>query len=484
MKYLAVLGLCVLSSPVWADDSTIPLKCRPSAALDSPQCADILEKRFDVRNLKANRRDAVANEALKKEILASKTMTGETIGDALTYMASHSPFVAKTWSFVYSRSGVEYAVLSYEQKTDKPESPDQIADQNFLAYDDDHDADGAASIDRSQAVGELAWQVTGKSFQPRGYFARMIALGAKAFTWAANDGAKGFDNSGYNADLEQDFSWFKDLDAGGRKLSEIADPSAPNMTFFSYADNSYVVQSPSFSCPGQTAGLFVIQAPDCEKQAAAAKDAEGRVLPFKIIVAERNSAYQNNMVAADVAISVDGGQPMDWVATGVYVAEHSIVRDVTFATVGVFITNPWGDDPPQEATQLAKIYYAPDPSQSPWKDKWSYIGATAASSLADVEFDRLSNDLLDANVADPEVRQNRADAAAKRIVIKKYKLPKTWEPREEFLMNDEEPDRDHLHVVVPDDTAVATSMAALSQCLTSDDGNALIRGCPDSSPQN
>ena len=475
--------LCALSSsPAWADDPGIPAKCRPSDAIDNGRCATIIENRFDARNLRDNKRDKASNAAIKKAILATRTMTGDTILDTLNYLAAHTPFTAETWSFVYSRGGSEYAVLSYGQKTDEPEPADQIEIQNFGLYDDDHDQAAAASIDRSQAIGNVVWKVIGHTFKPEGFYGRMIALGPRAFAWAVNDGAKGFDNSGYNADLETDFSWFGDLDAGGRKLSDLADPTSPALTFYSYADDSYVVESPNFSCPGQHAGAFIIQAPNCEQQAAAATDAEGAVLPFKIIAAVRNSAYQNDMVEAHVVISVEGGNPMDWIATGVYVAEHSIVGNVTFATVGVFIPNPWGDDVPQEATQLAKVYYAPNPSESPWKDVWYYTAATTASSQADIEFDRLSSDLLDANIQDPDVRQDHADAAAKRIVVKKYHLPRNWQPRTEFLMDDERPDRQHLHVL---DTApgVADSMSALAKCLTSDEGSSISQGCQDTSPR-
>ncbi len=102
----------------------------------------------------------------------------------------------------------------------------------------------------------------------------------------------------------------------------------------------------------------------------------GKVLPFEIIAAIRNYGItKGGILPAQVAISVEGGTQADWLATAAYVAEQSIINDVTFSEVEVYAPSPWGDKPPQSGKQLAKAYYAgPDPARSPWPDEpWLII---------------------------------------------------------------------------------------------------------------
>ncbi len=92
----------------------------------------------------------------------------------------------------------------------------------------------------------------------------------------------------------------------------------------------------------------------------------GRALHFEIISAIRNYGFAEGMRPAQVAVSVQGGLQADWLATAAYVAEKSIVPDVTFAEVEVYVASPWGDLPPTRSKQLAKAYYGgPDPTKSP-----------------------------------------------------------------------------------------------------------------------
>ena len=85
--------------------------------MDDPKCADILDARFKERNLRLNARDRTANAALKARILGARTHSGDTIGNALNYAAKRIPFVATGWRFVYARSGSEYVVLEYNNRS-------------------------------------------------------------------------------------------------------------------------------------------------------------------------------------------------------------------------------------------------------------------------------------------------------------------------------------------------------------------------------
>jgi hypothetical protein len=150
------------------------------------------------------------------------------------------------------------------------------------------------------------------------------------------------------------------------------------------------------------------------------------------------------MVEANVLVSVEGGSPGDWMATVVHVAEHAIVRDVTFAEVTVFVPNQWGDFPPQRWNPLSRVYYAPVPARSPWKETWTVLGATKAGTPAYVEYDELSNDLIEdpSKVPEPEKRLARAAGAARAAVIKKFKLPIGWVPTESLGLDGKVHDRE------------------------------------------
>lgn len=101
--------------------------------------------------------------------------------------------------------------------------------------------------------------------------------------------------------------------------------------------------------------------------AAPVKTYTSKVLPFEIIAAVRNYGItKGGILPAQVAVSVEGGTQADWLATAAYLAEKSIVNDVTFSEVDVFVPSRWGDKAPQGKKRLAKAYYAgPDPARSP-----------------------------------------------------------------------------------------------------------------------
>jgi hypothetical protein len=205
--------------------------------------------------------------------------------------------------------------------------------------------------------------------------------------------------------------------------------------------------------------------------------AAGRVLPFNIIGAIRNLGFQGGMVAAQVSVSVDGGVPADWMATATYLAEHSIVNGVIFSQVEVYIPSPWGDMPPTHSKALAKAYYAPEPSRSPWKEKWSIFTAERRGTLADVEYDKLNSDLMDKysdRISDPDKLSIKAEADARKIVIGKYKLPARWQPAINLGLTGTEYGRAHIRIVGSDGTEA--SMSALARCLNSNQGT-IFKGC-------
>jgi len=150
--------------------------------------------------------------------------------------------------------------------------------------------------------------------------------------------------------------------------------------------------------------------------------------------------------------------------------------------VSVFVPNPWVDFPPQHVKLLAKAYYTPNPSRSPWDEQWLLMGAKRAATPPEVEFDELSNDLMEDpdKVPDPNERLQRADVAARRAVILKYHLSQDWKPSDNLGLDGQKHERDHLHITGPSESD--HSMAALNQCLTSASGNALFQGCMPRKP--
>ena len=215
----------------------------------------------------------------------------------------------------------------------------------------------------------------------------------------------------------------------------------------------------------------------------------GKVLPFEIIAAVRNYGItKGGVLPAQVAISVQGGTQADWLATAAYVAEKSIVNDVTFSEVGIYVPSPWGDKPPQRVKQIAKVYYAgPDPKRSPWPDEpWLITAQGHAPSLPEVEFEELAGDLIGkaGPSEDPDKMTDKAEAQARRLIVKKYHLPKTWKPDEHVGAMDSKAvqvsQRDQ--VKVSDAGDAEASIERLRECLSKDDGQ-MWRGCQDTSEE-
>lgn len=473
---IALAGL-MATAPARADDPTIPPECRSVQAEDDDRCADIIAARFVARNVSLNKRDQKANEAIRKRILATTTRSGETFASAFEYTRTHIPFVVEGFHFVYARSGAEYAVLEYDSKAEPQKPPDEMWDDLSL-FDDDRDSDPLMGTCNSSALGFVVWKIQDKSIVPCGSYANMLSLGQQAFVWAVNEGRRGFKDSGFQKDVMANFGFLDTLEANGQKISAIVSPEAnPGLTFYWNIREGYVFQSDSLGCPPKQVGDFLFRGKDCEALAAAAQDIAGQVLPFKIIRALRNHEFVAGMVEAQVSVSVEGGTPGDWVATAIYVAEHSMVRDVTFVEAEVYVPNPWADFPPQHSKLLAKVYYGPDPARSPWKEPWGIFAAKHAGSLAEIEYDVLANDLIDdpAKTPNPIERLQKAEQAAKREVIAKYGLSKTWEPRDDVGLDGQGHDREHIRIT--DGGGLEPSLTALRACLTTNQPSPLVSGC-------
>lgn len=205
----------------------------------------------------------------------------------------------------------------------------------------------------------------------------------------------------------------------------------------------------------------------------------GQVLTFGIIRAFRNYGFKDGMVAAEVSVSVEGGSRDDWMATAVDIAEQSILGDVTFAKVEVYSLNPWSDLSPTEHKLLAKVYYSgPAPKRSPWPtDQWAIFAVDRASTLADIEFDVLQNQILEtlaAKVSDRNKLLEEAGFRALALIVQKYKLPFGWQASMDGWSSSRRYDRELIRVT--DTHGAEDSIFALQRCL-SVEGTALIHGC-------
>ena len=204
---------------------------------------------------------------------------------------------------------------------------------------------------------------------------------------------------------------------------------------------------------------------------------KGHGLPFSIILAIRNFGFPRDMLPAMIAVSVDGGVPADWMATGIYVAEHSIINGVVAAKVEVYVSNPWGDMPPTRNKQLADVTYAPDPKHSPWGggNVWLIMPAAKAGTMAEIEFDKLVADFTSNKTVDPKERLAVADEKARSLTIKKYELSPNWRASEGLGLTGGIYQREKISVLEGPD--INGSLTALNACLNSNGGSDIFRGC-------
>lgn len=86
--------------------------------------------------------------------------------------------------------------------------------------------------------------------------------------------------------------------------------------------------------------------------------------------------------------------------------------------------------------------------------------------------DKLSDELID-DTQDPDLRQKKADTAAKKIVVQKYAQPKNWQPARDLGLSGQ----NHDHINIGTVSGIDASMSALLDFLTTDKGNPLLQGC-------
>lgn len=206
----------------------------------------------------------------------------------------------------------------------------------------------------------------------------------------------------------------------------------------------------------------------------------GRVMPFSVIRAIRNYGFKDGLLPAQVSIGVEGGTPADWMATAVYVAEKSIINDVTYSEVEVYVPTPWADFPPTHSKMIAKAYYAgPDPRKSPWpNEQWTIHSASRAATLPEIEFDELTNTLIEklsSRIHDPDLLGRKADEEARKLLIQKYGLARNWQPSDNGGLNG--PHASRTQIGIASTEGVEASMAALRKCLSTSGTAALFRGC-------
>lgn len=221
------------------------------------------------------------------------------------------------------------------------------------------------------------------------------------------------------------------------------------------------------------------QSRECEENGGC-KTYTGQVLPFTVIRAIRNESFKDGIIAAQVSVSIEGGTQADWAATAAYVAEQTIINNVTFSTVEVYVPNPWGDFPPTATKTLAKAYYSgPDPKRSPWPDEqWAVFVSNRAGTLADIEFEELSGALLEkfgSKIDDPNELSNKADAEARRLIIRKYHLSNNWQPSILIGPGGDRIARYQIHVTITE--GLDKSISALHECLSRTSPGPLFRGC-------
>ncbi|GCE85166.1 hypothetical protein [Komagataeibacter diospyri] len=206
----------------------------------------------------------------------------------------------------------------------------------------------------------------------------------------------------------------------------------------------------------------------------------GRVLPFKIVQAVRNYSFKDGP-QAQISVMVDGGEKADWAATGASIARVAMRDGVTSATVRVVRDNPWVDMPPTEYKSLADVYVDPNIKDGKSNSGFDVVLANEMAPVSLIEYDELDNELSTStptSASDTERdKKSQSDAdRARRYVIKKYKLPAKWSIPEinPYGTTGDAIDGNRIAAVAIDDDQ---DLARIQQCMTSDDGTPILKGC-------
>lgn len=203
---------------------------------------------------------------------------------------------------------------------------------------------------------------------------------------------------------------------------------------------------------------------------------QGSVLPFKIWGAFRNLGLVGAPI--DISVAVTEGGRGDWAATAVYLTNLAIKNGAPSATAEVFQENPWGDRPPQEYKLLAKVYYDPTESEK-GKAPWAIFLSDKMAPMQDIEFDELAGEISSGQnpEKDPEQQMERNDKQAKAVIIKKYRLPKGWEPDPAFEYTTGGEPYTEKDVSITPSNAQEDAAKKIDDCLLSDEGTEIYKGC-------
>lgn len=476
---LVLLGAVAGSISAWADDPAIPATClSPNAADHSRRCADAIEKAYEIRTATRSKADAPENAALYAALLGHQTRTGETVQQVLDNWTKHSRLGPQSWTWVYSRSGARYLAMVWDVRTAKaPSKADTILSLGNL-LDDDVTPEDQDSIRHLNADSVAVWGLADGKMVPVGNRAYMMELGSATFIWDANRQLGLTPDKGFDPAIRDDSSFLNTIRVGDSTLATYVSKQATYTLSMTNKGSGYVVSGDGLPCPSVIKGDFTLVAADCEQKSAGSAPVSGTVLPFKVIRAAKSRGFAAG-VAGFVSVSVTGGTPADWLATVAYVSEQAITGGVTFVETSVFVENPWGDAPPQQAKILAKAYYAPDTSQSPWSEPWLIEASSKAPSLAEVAEDEYEEELTGKQPLnlDPGVRLDRAVAAAIRRTKAEFHLPASWKPTPFPGLDGTNHDRDAITINIADKVAVDADVATMQACLKKPGDNDLLSGC-------
>ena len=197
---------------------------------------------------------------------------------------------------------------------------------------------------------------------------------------------------------------------------------------------------------------------------ACAGGVTGTVQPFRLHHASRLRLSKGSIAQTGVSAAVETGEPVDWLATAVYLAEQVTQDGSEYIKVTVFRESPWGDDPPQQYKVLAKVGLTPT---DPPEQRWIMSVARRMPTVIDIEADVLTAELYDpgehARVKRPK---ETPEDTARRLVIQRHQLPRTWKSSPELGVRGVNLPRKRINVVVPSSFDVAQLRSCLRAAQT------------------
>lgn len=203
----------------------------------------------------------------------------------------------------------------------------------------------------------------------------------------------------------------------------------------------------------------------------------GNVMPFEIVQAtHRPTAQQHG--DAYISVMVKGGGKGDWAATALYLAQ--VARSFGFESGKVEVSqeNPWKDSSPTEYKTLGEVYYG---NSEDTKDDYAVFAATEMAPTYLIEYDEYSSELgetIPSNSSESALNHlnKKIEDASRSYIIKKYQLPNDWEPpiNNPFGAGGDQIMGSQIQVK---SIQSLQNIYDISQCMTSNGGAQLIKGC-------